>query len=126
MGQFYSYNPNPRRASVGDCAVRAVAKALDIGWYESFALLAAEALEQCDLPSANNVFGAVLRKHGFQRENIPNECPDCYSVADFIREHTVGTYVVVLKNHVATVQDGALYDTWNSLDEIILYFWRAK
>lgn len=60
MERIYSYNPNPRRASVGDCAVRAVAKALDIGWYESFALLSAEALEQCDLPSTNNGICAFL------------------------------------------------------------------
>ena len=126
MGDFHSFNPNPRAAKVGDCAVRAVAKALGISWYEAYALLVAEGLEQCDMPSANNVWGAVLRKNGFRRAAIPAECPDCYTVRDFIREYQAGTYVVALKNHVVTVCDGELYDTWNSMDENPIYFWRRE
>lgn len=126
MGEFRSFNPNPRATKVGDCAVRAVAKALGISWYESYTLLVAEGLEQCDMPSANNVWGAVLRKNGFRRAAIPAECPDCYTVRDFIREYPAGTYVVALKNHVVTVCDGELYDTWNSMDENPIYFWRRE
>lgn len=126
MGEFRSFNPNPRAAKVGDCAVRAVAKALGISWYEAYTLLAVEGLEQCDMPSANNVWGALLRKNGFRRAAIPAECPDCYTVRDFIREYTAGTYVVALKNHVVTVCDGELYDTWNSMDENPIYFWRRE
>lgn len=126
MDEFHSFNPNPRAAKVGDCAVRAVAKALGISWYEAYTLLVAEGLEQCDMPSANNVWGAVLRKNGFRRAAIPAECPDCYTVRDFIQEYPAGTYVVALKNHVVTVCDGELYDTWNSMDENPIYFWRRE
>lgn len=126
MDKFHSFNPNPRAAKVGDCAVRAVAKALGISWYEAYTLLVAEGLEQCDMPSANNVWGAVLRKNGFRRAAIPAECPDCYTVRDFIQEYPAGTYVVALKNHVVTVCDGELYDTWNSMDENPIYFWRRE
>lgn len=82
--------------------------------------------DQCDLPSANNVWGAVLRQHGFRRAAIPDEFPDCYTVGDFIREYPEGTYVVALKNHVVTVENGVLYDTWNSMDENPIYFWRRE
>lgn len=126
MGVFQSFNPNPRAEKVGDCAVRAIAKALEIGWYQSYVELVNEGLTQCDMPSANNVWGAVLRRHGFQRAAIPAECPDCYTVGDFIRQHPEGTYVVALKNHVVTVVDGVLYDTWNSMDENPIYFWRRE
>lgn len=126
MGVFQSFNPNPRAEKVGDCAVRAIAKALEIGWYQSYVELVNEGLTQCDMPSANNVWGAVLRRHGFQRAAIPAECPDCYTVGDFIRQHPKGTYVVALKNHVVTVVDGVLYDTWNSMDENPIYFWRRE
>lgn len=90
MGAYRPYNPNPRTAKVGDCAVRAVAKAFGISWYQAYAELVSEGLEQCDLPSANNVWGAVLRQHGFRRAAIPAECPDCYTVRDFIREYPDG------------------------------------
>lgn len=63
MGAYRPYNPNPRAAKVGDCAVRAVAKALGIDWYQSYIELVNEGLEQCDLPSANNVWGAVRAEH---------------------------------------------------------------
>lgn len=126
MERFYSYNPNPRGRNVGDCAVRAVSKALNMGWYEAFAALAVEGLNQCDLPSANSVWGAVLREHGFERAAIPAECPDCYTVKDFLLEYPHGRYVVALNGHVVAVEDGALFDTWNSLDQTPLYFWRDK
>lgn len=34
-----------------------------------------------DLPSANGVWGAYLRQHGFARNIAPNTCPDYYPVA---------------------------------------------
>lgn len=34
---FQEYNPNPVGRRVGDCAVRAVAKALDIDWETAYA-----------------------------------------------------------------------------------------
>ena len=113
MAEFQSFNPNPRAAKVGDCAVRAVAKALGIDWYQSYVELASEGLTQCDMPSANNVWGAVLRRHGFRRAAIPGEYPN-------------GIYVVALKNHVVAVENGVLYDTWNSMDENPIYFWRRE
>lgn len=126
MAGFCEFNPNPRVAKVGDCAVRAVAKALGIDWYQAYVELASEGLEQCDLPSANNVWGAVLWKHGFRRASIPEECPDCYTVGDFLKEHPIGIFVIALKNHVVAVDNGILYDTWNSMDENPIYFWRCK
>lgn len=126
MARFQLFNPNPKGRKLGDCAVRAVAKALDVDWYEAFALLSVEGLNQCDLPSANAVWGTVLRKHGFRREAIPAECPDCYTVADFLRQYPEGRFVIALNGHVVTAEDGTLFDTWNSLDQTPLYFWRDK
>lgn len=33
---FKKYNPNPYAARVGDCAIRAMSKALDQSWEKSF------------------------------------------------------------------------------------------
>lgn len=124
MGGYEPYNPHPKGRNVGDCAVRAICKALDMGWYQAFAELTAEGLEQGDLPSANSVWGAVLRKHGFRRAAIPAECPDCYTVADFLQQYPQGRYVIALNNHVVAAENGKIFDTWNSLDQTPLYFWR--
>lgn len=118
------YNPNPtERLSVGDCAIRAVAKALNISWENAFWKIALNAFYMGDVMSSNAVWGAVLREHGFYREGLPNFCPDCYTAKDFCRDNPKGVYVLGFGNHVATVINGTLYDSWNSLSEVPQYFW---
>lgn len=120
---FVEWNPNPRRANVGDCAVRAVAKATGRDWEEAYAGLTVQGYLLADLPSANHVWGAFLRRHGYRRDILPNTCPDCYTLADFCADHPRGCFVVALSGHVVTVVDGDWYDTWDSGGEVPLYYW---
>ena len=76
-----------------------------------------------DMPSSNHVWGAYLMSKGFERHIIPNTCPDCYTVKDFCEEHPEGTYILATGSHVVAVIDGDYYDTWDSGDEIPIYFW---
>lgn len=117
------YNPNPVGRAVGDCAIRAIAKALDISWEQAFLLIVTAAFQMGDMPSSNSVWGAVLRQHGFYRATIQSDCPDCYTAQDFCRDNPSGIFVLGFGTHVATVIDGILYDSWNSLSEIPQYFW---
>lgn len=78
------------------------------------------------MPSSNAVWGAYLRSHGFVRDIIPMECPDCYTVSDFARDHPTGTFVLALRGHVVCVRDGCVFDSWNSLAEIPLYYWHKE
>ena len=123
---WIKYNPNPTGRNVGDCSVRAIAKALDTSWEDAYALIAANGYAMGDMPSSDSVWGAVLRRHGFYREAIPNECPDCYTVKDFCKDNPYGTFVLGFGGHVATVVDGNLYDSWNSENEIPIYVWYRK
>ena len=123
---FTKYNPNPCGRTVGDCAVRAIAKALSLDWETAFALLAWNAMQMCDMPSSDAVWGAVLRQSGFYRSAIPNTCPNCYTAEDFCREHPRGVFVLAFGGHVATVIDGVLYDSWDSSQEVPVYYWEQK
>ena len=118
------YNPNPAQARAGDCAVRAIAKALDTDWESAYAKVAVNGFLMGDVISSNAVWGSVLRQHGFTREIIPNTCPDCYTLADFCKDHPEGVFVVALPSHVATVVNGDIYDSWDSSDLMPLYYWR--
>lgn len=120
------YNPNPTGRRVGDCAVRAVAKALDISWEDAYMLIADNGFYMGDMPSSDSVWGATLRQFGFYKTAIPNRCPDCYTVEDFARDNPRGTYVLGFGGHVATVVDGVLYDMWDSSQEIPVYVWYRK
>lgn len=120
---YIEFNPNPVARKVGDCAVRAVAKALRISWDDAFDLLSENAKAMGDMPSADSVWGSVLRQYGFRRRAIPNFCPDCFTAEDFCRSYPKGVYVLGFGGHVATVIDGNLFDSWDSSDEIVVYYW---
>ena len=123
---WIEFNPSPTGRRVGDCAVRAIAKALDVDWEKSYMMLAANGFGMGDMPSSDSVWGSVLRQHGFYREAIPNTCPDCYTARDFCKDNPKGVYVLGFGGHVATVVDGDLYDSWDSSDEIPIYVWHRK
>lgn len=120
---YSAYNPNPMGARVGDCTVRAISRATGEGWDTVYCGLCVEGLRLCDMPTANHVWGAYLRRHGFRRRALPDDCPDCYTVADFCRDHPNGTYVLAISGHVVCVADGSYYDTWDSGEESPAYYW---
>lgn len=126
MSRWRYFNENPAGRNVGDCAVRAVAVALGIDWETAFLRIAKAAFQMGDMPSSNSVWGAVLRQEGFYRSAIPNSCPDCYTAEDFAVEHPHGVFVLGFGNHVATVRDGYIYDSWDSSKEIPQYYWHRK
>lgn len=123
---WIKYNPNPAGRFVGDCAVRAVAKALNMSWEDAYDLIANAGYAMGDMPSSDSVWGAVLRQHGFYRKAIPNQCPACYTVDEFAKDNPDGTFVLGFGGHVATVIDGNLYDSWDSRKEIPIYVWFRK
>lgn len=120
------YNPNPTGRSVGDCSVRAVAKALGTDWETAYDMIAYNGKQMGDMPSSDSVWGAVLRQNGFYRSAIPNRCPDCYTARDFCKDNPSGIYVLGFGGHVATVIDGDIYDSWDSSNNIPVYVWYRK
>lgn len=126
MAEWKLFQNNPAGRNVGDCAVRAVSKALDMSWEAAYALIAMSGFQMGDVISSNSVWGAVLRKNGFYRHAIPNSCPDCYSVAEFADDHPNGVFVVGTGNHVVTVVDGVVFDSWDSRKEIPIYYWSKE
>lgn len=120
---WIEYNPNPSGRLVGDCSVRAVAKALDVGWQQAYSMIAAAGYAMNDMPSSNSVWGSVLRGNGYYRHVIHNSCPDCYTAEEFANDHPDGIFVLGFGNHVCTVVDGDIYDSWDSSKEIPQYYW---
>ena len=120
------YNANPNGKQVGDCTVRAISKATEQPWEDAYSGIALQGFLLADMPSANNVWGAYLKRKGFRRRMIPDSCPDCYTVEDFCRDHPIGTFIVALHGHVIAVKDGDYYDTWQSGNETPLYYFERE
>lgn len=120
------WNPNPLAKHVGDCTIRAITKATGDCWEDIYCGIALYGFMMYDIPSSNAVWGAYLKKRGFKRKMLPNECPDCYTVEDFCEEHPIGTFVVAVNNHVLTVIDSNYYDSWDSGKENPIYYFERE
>lgn len=123
MNTFEQINVNPVANRTRDCAIRSVAVALDVDWDTAFDMIAHNAKQMGETMDSNAAWGSVLRQHGFKRAVIPMSCPDCYTARDFCLDNPDGVFVLGFGSHVATVIDGVLIDSWDSSDEIPVYFW---
>lgn len=129
---WIEYNPNPRTTKngtprrVGDCVIRAIACATGMLWEDAYCAIAAQGFKDGDMPSSDSVWGAYLHSIGFRRFQIPDTCPDCYTVSDFAAEHPGGTYVIGTGKHAVAVVNGNYYDAWDSGTEIPAFVWAKQ
>lgn len=123
---FVFFNPNPEKILTDDCVIRALSRFLNQSWERTYFELADKGLSMYQLPNTNSVWGAYLRSKGYSRSVIPNTCPDCYTVIDFCNEHRYGKYLLATGTHVVAVENGNYYDTWDSGDEIPIYYWKEN
>lgn len=124
---FIYYNPNPQGKQVGDCVVRALSLVLHADWYYIYDLLYLEGRELGDMENSNAVWASVLKKRDFICVPLVNTCPFCYTVRDFCADHQNGEYFLSIGTHVVAVKDGNYYDSWDSGNEVPLYYWtRSK
>lgn len=123
---FIQYNVNPIKRRAGDCAIRAIAAALGKTWEEVYIGIVLKGFELCEMPSANSVWGAYLKDHGYVRYVIPGDRVADYTVADFAEDNPEGTYILALDGHVVCVKDGNYYDSWDSGDEVPHFYWMRR
>lgn len=121
---MYSYyNANPYKIRVGDCVIRAISKALNQPWEDTYIDLTIQGYLMGDLLSSNAVWGAYLKSKGFTRDIVSNDCSECYTIEDFCNEHPKGTYIIGTGTHAVCVIDSTIFDTWNSSGETPIYFY---
>jgi hypothetical protein len=123
---YREYNPNPNNKRVGDCVVRAISKALNQSWEETYIELCLLGYIMGDLPSSNRVWDNYLKTQGFSRHIVTAECLDCYTINDFCNEYPQGTYVIGTGSHAVCIENGVAFDSWNSLDETPIYFYKKE
>ena len=120
------YNPNPKNRLVDDCVIRAIALLTDQTWDNTYIGITMAGFDEKDMPSSGRAFSKYLSDVGFKRYVIPNTCPSCYTVRDFCSDNPKGNYLLVTDKHVIGVKDGNYYDTWDSGDEIPMYYWQRR
>ena len=120
---FKYYNPNPiKNNRVGDCVVRAISKVLNQSWEETYIELCLLGYIFGEWGSNNAVWNTYLKRKGFKRNVISDDCPDCYTLEDFCNEHPQGSYIIGTGTHCIAIIDGTIFDTWNSSGEVPIYY----
>lgn len=124
--KYIYYNPNPLKLSVGDCVIRAISLILNKSWEQTYIELTDLGFTMYDMPSSNRVWSELLKDYGFIRKIIPNTCPDCYTVKDFCYDNPFGEFVLGTGEHVVAVRDGNYFDSWDSGNEIPIYYFERR
>lgn len=119
-------NPNPKKILVGDCVIRGISILTDKPWEYTYIEILIQGYDMYDMPSSNEVWGAYLKSQGYSKKLIPNTCPDCYTIKDFCEDNPKGHYLLATGTHVVAVIDGDYYDTWDSGNEIPIYYFTKE
>lgn len=124
---YVKYNKNPRgNYRAGDCVVRAISIITGDSWDDIYDDLCYEGKYNGDWGNSNAVIDTYLRKRGYKRYICPNDCPYCYSIADFADEHPRGRYIAATGKHVVAIVNGDYMDAWDSGDEIPIYYYTKE
>lgn len=123
---YIFYNPNPSKKLVGDCVIRGISKLTGQDWKDVHIGLFLQGYMMDDIQSSNSVWGTYLFNKGYRQYVIPDTCPNCMTVEKFCSEHPEGKYLLATGNHVICCDSGNWYDTWDSADEPIIYYWRKE
>ena len=123
---WYYYQPNPLNIRVGDCTVRAICAVTGLSWYIVHLAQSVLSSIMADMPSSDRVWWKLLNMLGFDRVQMIDQCPDCYTVADFAHDNPVGKFVLGPLEHAVAVIDGNWYDTWDSGNTVPLYYFERS
>lgn len=123
---YIHINPNPHGLYVGDCVVRAISIALRKSWDYVYWMICIQGFIDGNMPSANPVWENYLYSVGFVRFELPDRCPNCYTVRDFCRDNPYGDFILATGTHVICIMDGFYFDAWDSGDEVPTSVWRRE
>lgn len=119
---YIQLNENPHGILVDDCVIRAIATATGRNWDDVYLDLMIEGYEHKNWGNFNAIWWNYLIKKGYKRFLIPDTCPMCYTLKDFVEDHPHGVYIVGDGRHTVAVVNSYYMDTFNSGNMSVLYY----
>ena len=124
---FVFENVNPKNRITGDCAVRALTKALGIKYAEALGLLVNMSLKSGYSVADKKNIEKVLDAKGITKQKQPrHEDNTKFTGKEFCEKFNKGTYICSIGgHHVTVVVDGKIHDIWDCSDKTIGNYWIA-
>lgn len=123
---YIAVNPNPLNNNTGDCVIRAISIAEGKEWDDVYLDLMVEGFFSKLMIEDNRLWTKYLHGLGYRRYNIPDTCPDCYLIKDFVRDNPQGVFILGTGTHTVTCIDGRLFDTWDSSECVPLFYFKKE
>lgn len=123
---FEYYQPNDHVC--GDCAIRAVTKALGgIKWEDALTGLYNVAMKIKEAPTSRETIGQLMKEQGWIWVGIkPNRGEKRPKVHEFAKNYKFGKYILDLSGHVVAAADGKYYDIWDCGDKSLYGYWAER
>ena len=121
MSKFIYYNRNPNNENIGDCVTRAISLGTGLDYYEIEEKLYLTAnLLECERLCMDCY--RILIENVFKFPII--ECEGML-VGEFAEKYPIGIYIIRVPQHLTTIINGNIYDTWDCSMEKCTISWRA-
>lgn len=121
---YINKNINPKNRKTDDCAIRAVAAAMGVDWYEAYDGLCALARKKASVCNASKTVGAYLLANGFAKLNCqPGQGCSRYTVKELAKELNHPAVARVANHFVAIDGKGNYVDTWDCGDKSVYSAW---
>lgn len=123
------YNPNPsKHEDVADCTVRAYCKAFDTTWENALLVSTMSALKNHRVFNDNKAIQEFLESLGCIKHSVKvtkgSKRPTPDSLARS-KEFKNATLIISVAQHMVTVRDGKVYDTWDSSKKGAYWFYEV-
>ena len=115
------YNANVHNNFVNDCVIRAISTAENKSWSDTYDDLSRIAKKNGILLDDVNFVEPLLDYRYDRVETYPDE-----TVGDFVERCYDGVYLVTMPNHITTVIDGIVYDTFDCRDRLLWSAWKVE
>lgn len=119
---YIHFNGNPCGISTGDCVIRAISIATGMSRHKVYAGLCLQGYPCTEWGNINSVWADYMKEIGFNQYMINER----QTVADFSRDHPNGSYVLGTGTHAVAVVDGNIIDSWDSSNEIPIYYFTKE
>lgn len=123
---FIKENVNPKGWKTGDCVVRALAKATQKSWDETYQELCDIGLKKKRMPSDSCCSRKYLLDHGFtEMKQMKDAYGNKMSVGELADYYKDGNYVLVVhtRRHLTCILLGDIIDSWNTSYQTAGYYY---